>query len=266
MGTWLTTALLHAQPTEIPKLSESIVLDGLSNESAWDTVTPFIPVQYEPDNGAPATERTEFLVAYDDDYLYLALRGYDSDPNGLRANTLYRDRLSGDDHFEILLDTFNDNETGVLFTTTPLGNRLDAAISNDASGGGIATGGWINRDFNTFWDVNTVRSDSGWFAELRIPFSSLRFQDVDGTVTMGITLQRKVARKTERVVYPHVPSIANWAFLKPSLAKKIILRGIESSNPVYFTAYGLGGLNMSSDSNSDRSLQAGGDFKYGLTP
>ncbi len=256
---------MQTQPYEIPRLTETIILDGLSNEPGWSEVVPWIPVQYEPDNGAAATEHTEFLVAYDADNLYLALRGYDSDPDGLRANTLYRDRLSGDDHFEILLDTFNDNETAVLFTTTPVGNRLDAAISNDASGGGIATGAWINRDFNTYWDVKTVRADSGWFAELRVPFSSLRFQDEDGIVTMGITLQRKVARKTERLVYPPVPSIANWAFLKPSLAKKIRLRGITATNPVYFTAYGLGGQDTQSGANPDHSFQAGGDLKYGLT-
>ncbi|MYF40208.1 MAG: hypothetical protein F4221_05050, partial [Rhodothermaceae bacterium] len=125
----------------IPRVAGPVTLDGMSTETAWDSVTPWIPVQYEPNNGMPATERTEFLVAYDDEYVYLALRAFDSDPDGLRANTLYRDRLSGDDHFEILLDTFNDDETALLFTTTPAGIRKDAAISNDASGGGISSGG-----------------------------------------------------------------------------------------------------------------------------
>ncbi len=123
-------------PLIIPRVAGPVTLDGISTEAAWDSVAPWIPVQYEPNNGAPATERTEFLVAYDDEYVYFALRAFDSDPNGLRANTLYRDRLSGDDHFEILLDTFNDSETALLFTTTPAGIRKDAAISNDASGGG----------------------------------------------------------------------------------------------------------------------------------
>ncbi|MDE2645014.1 MAG: hypothetical protein OXI05_04130, partial [Bacteroidota bacterium] len=128
-------------PLTIPRVAGPVTLDGMSTEAAWDSVVPWIPVQYEPNNGMPATERTEFLVAYDNDYVYLALRAFDSDPDGLRANTLYRDRLSGDDHFEILLDTFNDGETALLFTTTPAGIRKDAAISNDASGGGISSGG-----------------------------------------------------------------------------------------------------------------------------
>ncbi len=232
-------------PVVLPRLDGPIQLDGLSDELAWKAVEPWLPAQYEPDNGAPPTERTEFLVAYDDTYIYFALRGYDRVTTGIRANTLYRDRLSGDDHFEILLDTFNDNETAVLFTTTPAGIRKDAAISNDASGGGITSGQWINGDFNTFWDVETVVNSDGWFAEVRVPFTSLRFQDHDGQVVMGIILQRKVARKTERLVFPPVPSIADWAFLKPSLAQKIVLEGIRPRKPLYVTPYGLSGIEQS---------------------
>ncbi len=258
----------------LPRLDGPIQLDGLSNEPAWEAVEPWLPTQYEPDNGAPPTERTEFLVAYDDDYIYFALRGYDQDSTGIRSNTLYRDRLSGDDHFEILLDTFNDNETAVLFTTTPGGIRKDAAISNDASGGGIASGGWINGDFNTFWDVETVVNEEGWFAEMRVPFTSLRFQDDNGQVEMGITLQRKIARKTERLVFPPVPSIANWAFLKPSLAQKIVLEGIRPRKPLYVTPYGLSGLGQAFPLNDagtgypredDVKGEAGVDLKYGIT-
>jgi hypothetical protein len=247
----------------LPRLTGPIHIDGVSDEPAWDAVTPWIPTQYEPDNGAPATERTEFLVAYDDTYIYFALRGFDRDSNGIRSNTLYRDRLSGDDHFEILLDTFNDNETAFLFTTTPSGNRIDNAISNDASGGGIASGSWINKDFNTFWDVATTVNTDGWFAEIRVPFTSLRFQDDDGQVVMGITLQRKIARKTERLVFPAVPSTANWAFLKPSLAQKIQLEAARPRPPLYVTPYGLTGVEQASVLNVDTSAYVGDDVFKG---
>jgi hypothetical protein len=238
-------------------------------------VEPFLPTQYEPENGAPPTERTEFRVAYDDTYLYLSLRAYESDSDGIRSNTLYRDRLSGDDHFEILIDTYNDNETGVLFTTTPAGIRRDAALTNDASGGGIAGGGWLNVDFNTYWDVATKVADRGWFAELRVPFSSLRFQQRDDdTVVIGIALQRKVARKTERLVFPSVRPIADFAFLKPSLAQKVMLRGIRPHLPVYVTPYALAGGGESAALNRggtafqhDRewSREIGGDLKYSIS-
>ena len=251
----------------IPKLTGEILIDGLSDEAAWSAVTPWIPTQYEPDNGAPVTEKTEFLVAYDDDYVYFALRGYDRDQGGIRANTLYRDRLSGDDHFEILLDTFNDNETALLFTTTPAGIRKDALIFNDASGGGIRSGGWLNGDFNTYWDVETTVNADGWFAEVRVPVASLRFQDDDEEVVMGIALQRKIARKTERVVFPPVEPVNDWAFLKPSLAQKIVFRGLRPRKPLYVTGYGLGGIDHTQDGQTPArtSLEGGVDVKYGVT-
>ena len=259
----------------LPRLSQQVVLDGIPNEPAWDVVAPYIPNQYEPDNGAAATEHTEFLVAYDENYIYFALRAYDSDPTGIRANTLYRDGLSGDDHFEILLDTYNDNETAMLFTTTPAGIRKDAAISNDATGGGIRSGGWINGSFNTYWDVSTQINEEGWFAEIRVPLSSLRFQpDARDEVVMGINLQRKVARKTERLVYPPVKRVADWAFLKPSLAKKISMQGISPTNPVYITPYVLGGVEEASAlepsgiryaSHTDFQRELGADIKFRLT-
>ena len=258
----------------LPHLDGPIRLDGLSNEPAWQAVRPWLPTQYEPDNGAPPTERTEFLVAYDDEYIYFALRAYDRDRTGIRSNTLYRDRLSGDDHFEILLDTYNDNETALLFTTTPAGIRKDAAISHDASGGDINSGEWINGDFNTFWDVATVVNGEGWFAEMRVPFTSLRFQEQGGQVVMGIILQRKVARKTERLVFPPVPPIADWAFLKPSLAQKIVLEGIWPSKPLYVTPYALSGLEQAFRLNdagtgyprADKfKAEAGVDLKHGFS-
>lgn len=261
-------------PINIPRISEKITLDGFSNEPAWEAIAPWSPTQYEPNNGAPPTERTEFRVGYDEDFLYLSLRAYDSDSTGIRANTFYRDQLAGSDHFEIMIDTYNDNETGLIFTTTPTGTRNDAAIFNDASGGGIASGGWINRDFNTFWDSATQITTEGWFAEVRIPFSSLRFQNVGGTVTMGINVNRKVARKTERVVFPSTPTVADWAFLKPSLAQKIQFEGVKPHNPLYITPYALGGLGLANHLNASQTAyeadnsntqEFGIDLKYGLT-
>jgi hypothetical protein len=169
-------------------------------------------VQYEPNAGEPPTERTEIRLAYDDRYFYVSMRAFDRDPNGVRATSLYRDRISGSDHLEVLLDTYNDNQTGYGFTTTPTGIRNDLEVANDAQGLALSSGSVFNRDFNTYWDAESTITDEGWFTEIRIPFSSLRFQDVDGRVIMGIIVQRKIARKNERLVYPAVPPVTNWAF------------------------------------------------------
>ena len=253
---------------------DSIVMDGFVNEPAWDLIEPVPVIQYEPNFGAPAAQHTEILFGHDDDYFYAAIRAYDKQPADIRGNSLYRDRLGGSDHFEILLDTFNDNETGYIFSTTPTGIRNDAAVTNDATGGSISAGGWLNRDFNTFWDVETAVTEKGWFAEMRIPFSSLRFQEEDGKVTMGLTAQRKIARRSERLVYPAIAPTADWAFLKPSLAQKIRFEGVHSRKRVYITPYGLSGLsqlntlnaaNTDYDRQRDFEGQVGGDIKYSLT-
>jgi hypothetical protein len=266
----------HAQSDSlfvIPRI-EGITFDGRVDEAVWNSIAPVPMVQYEPNAGAPPTEKTEIRFAYDDTYFYASMRAYDSDPNGIRATSLYRDRISGSDHLELLLDTYNDNETAYVFTTTPTGIRNDLEIANDATGGTISSASWLNRDFNTFWDAESTVTDKGWFTEIRIPFSSLRFQETDGKVVMGLIVQRKIARKQERLVFPAVPPKTDWAFLRPSLAQKIVLSGIKPSKTLYVTPYILGGYAKSNALNEtatgyiglDKVEKAiGADIKFSIT-
>jgi hypothetical protein len=253
---------------------DGITFDGQVDEAAWENIPPLPMVQYEPNAGAPPTERTEIRLAYDDTYFYVSMRAYDSEPGGVRATSLYRDRISGSDHLEILLDTYNDNETAYVFTTTPSGIRNDLEISNDATGGTISSGNWLNRDFNTYWDAESTITEEGWFAEIRIPFSSLRFQESNGQVIMGLTVQRKIARKLERLVFPAVPPKTDYAFLRPSLAQKIVLEGVKPIKTIYVTPYLLAGhehtntLNSDGNgysSNNDFQGDVGGDVKFSIT-
>lgn len=257
----------------IPRV-EGIIFDGRVDEPIWDLIPPVPMVQYEPNAGELPTEKTEIRFGYDDKYFYASLRAFDDDPDGIRATSLYRDQIRGSDHFEIVLDTYNDNENAYVFTTTPTGLRNDAAISNDGTGGTISAGGWLNRDFNTFWDAESTVTSEGWFSEIRIPFSSLRFQEVNGKVIMGLSVQRKIARKLERLVYPAIPPKTNWAFLRPSLIQKIEFRGIKPSKKLYVTPYVLGGyeknnlLNQSEtgyETKDNFHHEIGGDVKFSIT-
>ena len=170
----LSAAPLAAQssqpPLRLTRLTGPIELDGRLNEPAWEAVPPLPLAMYTPTFGGPLSERTEIRVAYDDRYLYVGGRMYDSEARKVRANTLYRDRYSGDDIVAIVLDTYNDRQTAAWFTVNPAGTRIDRAVSNDAE---FSNGDPMNDNWNTFWDVATSRSDAGWFAEMRIPFSSL---------------------------------------------------------------------------------------------
>ena len=138
---WVLSACAQGDSLLIITRIEGINFDGRVDEPIWDSILPVPLVQYEPNAGAPPTERTEIRFAYDDRYFYGSIRAFDSDPKGIRGNSLYRDRLAGSDHFEILLDAFNDNETAMVFSTIPTGVRNDVAITNDATGGTISSGG-----------------------------------------------------------------------------------------------------------------------------
>lgn len=263
------TALNINDPIYLTRITSPIVIDGHVDEPAWDAIDPVPMVSYDPVSGLPPSEPTEIRIGYDDYYIYASIRAYDSNPTGIRANTLTRDRLSGDDVFHILLDTYNDNESAMAFTITPTGAKRDATISNDGEGPRA-----MNADFMTYWDVATHINDEGWFAEVRIPFSSLGFQDDNGRVEMGILFQRGIARKNERVTFPEVPANVSRPFFKPSLGQRIVFEGIYSSRPLHFTPYLLGGLEQNYRINEDQAgfsriddttLEAGFDIKYGIT-
>ena len=259
----IVTPIVQGQtPLVLPRLSLPVVLDGLSDEPAWHAVAPLPMTMYEPVFGGAPTERTEIRMAYDDGYLYVAGRFYDDDPGGVRANSLYRDRTSGDDRLGVILDTFHDRENALWFWTTPAGVRGDRALSND--------GGSRNEDWNTYWDVVTVQNEQGWFAEMRIPFSSLGFQDVQGRVVMGLIAYRYIARKNERHVFPVLSP--DRSFTTPSRAYNIVLEGVHSQKPIYVTPYALGGFGQAAlldgtayRLDDDVTQDIGLDVKYPLT-
>ncbi len=236
----------HTQPPDrrqavtIPRVSGSIRLDGIVDEAAWDAITPFPMTMYTPTFGGSLTEETEVRVAHDDRYIYVSGRMRDTDPARIRTGTLYRDTYSGDDILAVLFDSYNDFETAVWFVTNPAGVRQDRTVSNDAQ---FTGGPPMNADWNAHWDVATSRDEEGWYAEFRIPFSTLGFQVVDGEVTMGLITYRLVPRKNERQIYPSMdPSSGRMGFARPSWAQRVVLRGVDQATPLYVTPYALAGF------------------------
>ncbi len=255
----------------LTRLAGPIRLDGRLDEPAWDAVPPLPLAMYTPTFGGALTERTEIRVAYDDRYLYVGGRMYDSEARRVRTNTFYRDRYSGDDIMAIVLDTYNDRQTASWFTVNPAGTRIDRALSND---GEYSNGDPMNDNWNTFWDVATSQDDEGWYAEMRIPFSSLGFQDIDGRVTMGLIAYRLVARKNERQLFPAIPPNWDLGFAKPSQARRVSLEGVHSRRPVYLTPYTLGGLTWEAALDTaqhryvrpaEHTAEAGLDLRYSPT-
>ena len=107
VAVFVAPAVQAQDAVALHRLDGPITLDGLSDEPAWRQVRPLELTMYAPTFKEPLTERTEILIGYDDAYLYVAGRLYDRDPHGVRANTLYRDKYSGDDVIGVILDTYN---------------------------------------------------------------------------------------------------------------------------------------------------------------
>ena len=259
----------------IRRVDSPIKLDGLIDEPAWENLEPLPHVEHAPNFGEEPSERTVVFVGFDDDYLYLAGRLYVSDPSFIQGPTKKRDTTTpSNDFFGILIDSFNDKENGLAFFTTPAGLRWDVAIYNDMVVDDPQRPP-MNESWNTFWDVAVVRNQEGWFVEMRIPFSSLRFQDKDGRVVMGIITWRWIARKNETIIFPAIsPDTGAWSIMKPSLAQEVVLEGVQSRKPLYVTPYVLGGQGRVYELNDaetaylrtdDSVTEAGLDIKYGLT-
>lgn len=262
-------------PWLIPRLAGPIKLDGPSDEDAWKSVTPFPLTMIAPLPGRGPSERTEILMAHDDDYLYVAGRLWMSDPGLIRAPSKKRDYFEGNtDMLCVIIDTFNDKESALGFFTTPTGLRWDGSITNDAEPRTVNDNP-MNTSWNTFWDVAVARDTRGWFAEMRIPFSSLRFQDTNGRVVMGLLAWRWIPGKTEIDTFPTLdPNIGSRAIWKPSRGAEVVLEGVHSRNPLYITPYLLGGYGASNELNDDETAyvhkakpttEAGLDVKCGLT-
>jgi hypothetical protein len=241
--TWLLVATLASAAFPLPiqaqegaidlaRLTGPVVLDGTPDEAAWQAIPPLPLTMYTPVFRGTPTQRTEIRVAYDDEHFYVAGCFYDVDPSGIRINSLYRDRWNGDDALAIYIDAFNDNQNAKWFGTTPAGMRFDLLVSDD--------GATTNDNWDSFWASKTTVTDAGWFAEVRIPFSTLGFRaGADGRAVMGLTVTRLVSRLNERVTFPAIDP--KFPFRRPSSAQDVVLRGVRSRTPFYMTPYVLGG-------------------------
>ena len=222
-------------------------------------------VSFQPVFGLPPSEPTDIRIAYDDEYLYVGAVMQDAE--GVRYHSLTRDVDNGGDFLNILIDSFNDNENGFYFGTTPGGNRLDGTVVNDGEGNSFSLA------WNGHWDAATEIRPDGWSAEVRIPLTTLRFQERDGRVVMGLTVNRLISRKNERVVFPAIEPVQGFAFTQPSRARDIVLADVTARQPWYATPYGLLGERRSVlpletgalEDDDEWRKEAGGDFKIGLT-
>lgn len=251
-----------AQPASIrevmplQRLTAPITVDGEMNDDGWRGV-PVLPLTMHLPvfKGTPA-QRTEIRVAYDEAHLYFGGWFYDTDPSGIRINSLYRDRFASDDALAIYIDAFNDNQNSKWFGITPAGMRFDVLVSED--------GTTTNSNWDGFWDARTQVTSDGWFVEAKIPFSTLGFiAAADRDTVMGLTVTRLVSRSGERVTFPAIDPAQT--FRRPSLAQDVSVSGITGRRPVYVTPYALAGSERRGQEARRTPAEIGLDVKVPIT-
>lgn len=164
-------------------------VDGRLDEGAWATGAPITELyQNEPSEGQPASERTEVRIVYDDDAIYVGARMFDREPALIRTQLSRRDNIGSSDYITISFDSYHDHRTAFQFTVNPSGVRADVAASGDSRYG---DDGW-----DPVWEAGTQRDSLGWTAELRIPFSQLRFPPT-AEQTWGVNVERGIQRRAE---------------------------------------------------------------------
>ena len=257
------------------------VLDGaVLDDPAWANALPATGfVQTQPDEGRPASERTEVRIVFTADTIYFGVVCYDSDPSAIIVTDSRRDSsLADSDSFQLILDTFLDRQNGFIFGTSPSGQEYDGQLVNEGAGGsgmgGFGGGGQIggagggfNQNWDGVWQVRTAISEVGWTAEFAIPFRTLRFP-AGREQTWGVNFQRNIRRRNEHAYWSPLPR--QYDLFRVSLAGQ--LGGVRAPEGLWrtlqMTPYVIGETVDRVDRPDRRTLALGafgGDLKYGVT-
>ncbi|HHJ10208.1 MAG TPA: hypothetical protein ENK25_04875 [Bacteroidetes bacterium] len=249
----------HSKPDTLMAIScnEQIKVDGKLNETCWlnaPTIENF--KQREQTEGAPATEKTKIAVVYNTHEIYFGIWCYDSEPDKILAQQMARDFSWGsDDNIEIMVSTFNDNRNGYLFVTNPNGALADVWVGDEGKD--------FNKNWNGVWDVAVERNDQGWFVEMVIPFSTLKFKK-DSSQVWGINFERNIRRKKEQLMWQ------GWSRLydveKISQGGKLAgINNIKQGKIIELLPYVLGGFEFS-EGQTTNTGKIGGEINFDITP
>ena len=180
------------------RLESPLRIDGALDEALYADVPPISGfVQVEPQVGEPATEGTDVWVAFDDEYVYITLRCWDSQPERRVATEMRRDvqnYISGNDVVNVFIDPFYDRRNGLSFTLNSIGARSD----------GQQIGNQYNSDWNPIWAHGAGQFEGGWVVEMALPFRSLRYRPGRAQI-WGLNVLRVIRWKNELSVLSPVP-------------------------------------------------------------
>ena len=178
---------------------DAIELDGIPDEPAWGKVDWGVDfIQYQPAEGEAPAQSSQFKILYDDKFLMIAYRAFDSSPDSIVRRMSRRDEFPGD-WMEINIDSYHDLRTAFSFTLSVSGVKGDEFVSDNGNN-------W-DTNWNPIWFAKTHVDSLGWTAEIKIPFSQLRYGNQAEPV-WGVQVMRRIFRKEERSTWQYIPQNA----------------------------------------------------------
>jgi len=243
------------------RLQSPITIDGNLSEADWksgpweDSFT-----QREPYEGKAPRQKTTFKILYDDNFIYVGIKAFDSAPDSIVRRMSRRDNLDGD-YVGISFDSYHDRRTAFNFIVTASGVKDDATMTNDGD----------NEDdtWDPIWYVKTSLTSWGWSAEMKIPFTQLRFNKNSSSV-WGLEVVRYIYRYAETDFWqPIARSAPGFVHLYGELGG---LGNIKPKKQLDLTPYMVAGVesypkeegNPFSTGHKNR-FKAGLDGKIGVT-
>jgi Domain of unknown function (DUF5916)/Carbohydrate family 9 binding domain-like len=252
---WPEHPQLHAV-----RVAVAPVIDGDLSEPSWQNAPEFTDfTQHDPDDTRPPTMRTSIRIVYDDAAIYFGATM--SDPKRPTALLVRRDTFAPSDFLSINIDPQLDRLSGNAFTITPANVQVDTVLYNDIG---------EDESWDGVWKSAVRIVPDGWIAEVRIPFSQLRFPDRDVHV-WGLNITRRTARNNELVRIVNTPK-GQTGFVS-HFADIVGLEGIHRGRPVEIVPYTVArsDVRTRTDRNDplvarrDARADAGVDLKYALT-
>lgn len=238
------------------QITEAPTIDGLLDDRAWQQASPLSGfVQAEPLEGQSASESTEVRILYDDEAIYVGVLCHDSDPSQIVTTDTRRDAGLGDqDSFQIIFDTFRDQQNGFVFGTNAAGVQYDAQVRDQ----GQASSSWDGS-----WEVRTRMGETGWTAEFRVPLRTLRYGPAPQT--WGVNFFRNIQRTRERTYWAPLAREYNLG----RLSSAGDLRGLSLKTPRNFKVLpylvSSANRNFTPGAKADLDGDFGFDAKFGIT-
>jgi hypothetical protein len=243
----------------------AIKLDGRLDDRAWaraSWISDF--VQKMPREGAPPSDSMRIAIFYDDDALYVGARMYSRDPSKLQAPLSRRDNTTQADHLWVSFDSYHDRRTAYSFGVTASGVRMDWYHAADHETD-------IDMGFDPVWEAKANIDGLGWTAEMRIPFSQLRFNDTPAQL-WGFNANHWNPATSEDVFWIPVPT--NRTGWSSFMGELVGIEGIKPSRRLELMPYGAAdtrfrsGVVPADPFNGGANLggRAGADLKMGLGP